>query len=179
MRLLSGAAVYEGLRPHSLSELRDEVAATLGCECDELSFCSGDAALLSCIEDANERITVVRDQVMGLLGEFLKHVHFELPEYLRPAREHRPLLLAALARDCRAMQHASPELLADHDFVLAAVAISGYALRHASPKLRSDREVVLAAVATNGCALQHASPELRADQDLVLAAMARHGDCCK
>ena len=176
VRLLSGATVYEGPCPHSLAELRDQVAATLGCKCDELSFCSGDAAVLSCIEDANEQITVVRDRVMGLLGEFLKHVHEELPEYLRLAREHRPLLLAALARDCRTMQHASPELLADHDFVLAAVAISGHALRHASPELRSDREVVLAAVATNGCALQHASPELRAERDLVLVAVERHGD---
>ena len=172
VRLLSGTMVYNGSRPHSLVELRDKVAATIGCECDELSFCSGDAALLSCIEDANERITVVRDQVMGLLGEFLKHVHFELPEYLRPAREHRPLLLAALARDSRALQHASPELRADRDFVLAAVAIRGSALRHASLKLRSDHEVVLAAVAKNGCALHHASPELRADKAVVLAAVA-------
>jgi len=174
VRLLSGATVYEGPRPHSLAELRDEVTATLGCQCDELSFCSGDA-VLNCIEDADEQITVVRDEVMGLLGEFLKHMSGELPERLRPTREHRRLLLTALARDSRAMQHASPELLADHDFVLAAVAISGYALRHASPKLRSDREVVLAAVAKNGCALQHASPELRADRDLVLAAVERHG----
>ena len=147
----------------------------MGCECDELSFCSGDAALLSCIEDANERITVVRDQVMGLLGEFLKHVHEELPEYLRPAREHRPLLLAALARDCRALQHASPELRADRDLVLAAVAHHGDALVHASAELRADRDFVLAAVASKGYALQHVAPQLRADLAVVLAAVAQNG----
>jgi len=175
VRLLSGATVYEGLRLHSLAKLRDEVAASMGCECDELSFCSGDATVLGCIEDADEQITVVRDKVMGLLGEFLKHVHGELPEHLRPAREHRRLLLAALARDFRAMQHASPELLADHDFVLAAVARNGHALVHASAELRADRDVVLAAVAHNGYALQYASPELRADRAMVMAAMASNG----
>jgi hypothetical protein len=59
VRLLSGATVYDGPRPHSLVELRDEVAVTMGCECDELSFCSKDA-VLSCLEDADEQITVVR-----------------------------------------------------------------------------------------------------------------------
>ena len=98
VRLLSGATVYEGLRPHSLAELRDEVAATLGCKCDELSFCSG-YAVLSCLEDADEQITVVRDEVMGLLGEFLKSAHGNLPEHLWPAREHRRLLLAAAERN--------------------------------------------------------------------------------
>ena len=204
MRRLSGAAVYEGPRPHSLMELRDEVAATMCCKCDELSFCSGDA-VLSSIDDADEQITVVRDEVMGLLDEFSKYSLFsKLPEDLGPACKHRRLMLAAVARNGYALVHASPELQADRDVVLAAVAHNGYALMHASPELRADRGVVLAAVAsdgialrfastelradrdvvlvavaTNGCALQHASPELRADQDLVLAAMARHGDCCK
>ena len=142
----------------------------MGCECDELSFCSGDAALLSCIEDANERITVVRDQVMGLLGEFLKHVHEELPEYLRPAREHRPLLLAALARDCRALQHASPELRADRDLVLAAVAHHGDALVHASAELRADREVVIEAVKSDRRVTRWVDEELVAAPAVARAA---------
>jgi len=192
VQLLSGATVYEGPCPHSLAELRDQVAATLGCKCDELSFCSGDAAVLSCIEDADEQITVVRDEVMGLLGEFLKHVsgehrrlfkhvRGELPEHLRPAREHRRLLLAALERDSHAMQHASPELLADRDFVLAAVAISARALQHASPEFRADRDIVLTALANERSVLQHAwtlkhaAPELQADQGVVLAAVEKNG----
>ena len=182
VRLLSGATVYEGPRPHSLAELRDEVAATMGCKCDELSFCSGDA-VLSSIEDVDEQITVVRDEVMGLLGEFLKRARGKLPEHLRPAREHRRLLLTALERDSRAIQHASPELLADRDFVLTAVAISARAplanecavLQYASTELRADRDVVLAVVAHNGYALGYASSELRADRDVVLAAVASDG----
>ena len=175
VRLLSGAAVYEGPRPHSLVELRDEVAATLGCKCDELSFCSGDA-VLSCLEDADEQITVVRDEAMGLLDEFSKYSLFsKLPEHLWPAREHRRLMLAAVARNGYALQHASPELRADRAVVQAAVKKNGHALMHASAELRADRDVVLAAVAHYGYALQYASHELRADRDVLLAAMASDG----
>ena len=173
VRLLSGAMVYEGPRPHSLAELRDEVAATMGCECDELSFCSGDATVLGCIEDADEQITAVRDQVMGLLREFLRHVDDgELPERLWPVRDHRRLLLAAVERNGDALQHASSELQADRAVVLTAVANSGRVLQYASPELRADPDIVLAAVKTSGYAMQHASAELRADRDFVLAAVA-------
>ena len=175
VRLLSGATVYEGLRPHSLAELRDEVAATLGCKCDELSFCSGDA-VLSCIEDADEQIAVVRDEVMGLLDEFSKYsLISKLPEDLGPACKHRRLMLAAVARNGFALQHASAELQADRDVVLAAVAHEGCALRHASAQLRADRDVVLAAVERDGYALQYASPELRADGKVAMAALASNG----
>ena len=177
VRLLSGAPVYEGLRPHSLAELRDEVAATMGCERkDELVFCSGDATVLGCIEDADEQITAVRDEVMGLLGEFLRHVdNRELPERLWPAREHRRLLLAAAERNGDALQHASSELQAVRAVVLAAVANSGRVLQYASPELRADRDVVLVAVAKCGYAMQHASAEFRADRNFVLAAVASNG----
>ena len=96
VRLLSGATVYEGPCPHSLEELRDKVAAAMGCERkDELVFCSGDA-VLDCIEDAGEEITAVRDQVVGFLKEFMWHAYKdELPVRLWPAREHRRLILAA------------------------------------------------------------------------------------
>ena len=176
VRLLSGATVYEGPRPHSLAELRDEVAATIGCERkDELFFCSGDA-VLDCIEDAGEEITAVRDQVMGLLKGFLWYGYKnELPKHLWPAREHRRLILAAVAINGLLLQHASAELRADRDVVLAAVACRGPALRYASPELQADRDVVLAALASNGCALRFASPQLRADRDVVLAAVANDG----
>ena len=175
MRLLSGATVYEGPHPHSLAELRDKVAATMGCERkDELVFCSGDA-VLDCIEDAGDEITAVRSQVMGLLPELLKYASYgeygELPEHLWHAREHRGLLLAAVAVSGYALRHASPELRADRDVVLAAVTTTGYALQYASPELRADRDVVLAAVERCCLALTHASEELRADRDVVLAAV--------
>ena len=169
VRLLSGATVYEGLRPHSLAELRDEVAATLGCKCDELSFCSGDA-VLSCIEDADEQIAVVRDEVMGLLDEFSKYsLISKLPEDLGPACKHRRLMLAAVARNGFALQHASAELRADRDVVLAAVARDGYALQYASPELRADGKVAMAALASNGYAV---SFELRANRKVAMAALA-------
>jgi hypothetical protein len=176
VRLLSGDVVYEGCSPSSLAQLREEVAAAMGCEWkDELVFCSGDA-VLDCIEDAGEEITVVRDQVMGLLGEFLWYGYKnELPERLWPAREHRRLILAAVAINGLLLQHASAELRADRDVVLAAVACRGPALRYASVELRADRDVVLAALASNGCALWYASPQLRADRDVVLAAVANDG----
>ena len=173
VRLLSGDVVYEGCAPGSLALLREDVAAAIGCEWkDELVFCSGDA-VLDCIEDAGEEITAVRDQVVGLLKEFLWHANKdELPERLWPAREHRRLILAAVAINGRVLQHASVELRADRDVVLAAVTSNGYALEHASVELRADRDVVLAAVTKNGYALQFASTELRADRTVVVAAVA-------
>jgi Domain of unknown function (DUF4116) len=173
VRLLSGDVVYEGCAPRSLTQLREEVAATMGCEWkDELVFCSGDA-VLDCIEDVGDEITAVRDQVMGLLGEFLQHAYKkELPERLWPAREHRRLILAAVAINGYALQHASPQLRADRDVVVAAVTSNGYALEHASVELRADRYVVLTAVTKNGYVLQYASTELRADRAVVMAAVA-------
>jgi hypothetical protein len=174
VRLLSGDVVYDGCAPRSLTQLREEVAAaTMGCEWkDELVFCSGDT-VLDCIEDVGDEITAVRDPVMGLLGEFLRHAYkSELPERLWPVREHRRLILAAVAINGHALQHASPELRADRAVVLAAVETNSHALVHASAELRADRDVVLAAVAHNGYVLQYASPELRANRDFVLAAVA-------
>ena len=186
VRLLSGATVYEGLRPNSLAELRDEVAATMGCECDELFFCSKDAVLQS-IEDADEQITAFRDKVMGLLPELLKYTDYgglaDFPEHLWHAREHRRLLLAAVAINGYALRHASPELRADRILVLAAVKRNGHALQYAAAQLKADRDVVLAAVASkmhstvaiNGHALRHASYELQSDRKVVLAAVATNG----
>lgn len=62
---------------------------------------------------------------------------------------------------------------ADREFVLAKVAKDGWALEHATAELKADREVVLVAVAQNGYALEHAAPELRADREVVLAAIAQ------
>ena len=107
VRLLSGDVVYEGGAPRSLTQLRDEVAGTLFLECDELSFCSGDAVLI-CIEEAGEQITVVRDKVMGSLNKLSRYSFIpNLPEHLWSARGHRRLLLPA-------------ELGVDQDVILAA-----------------------------------------------------------
>ena len=133
VRLLSGDVVYEGCvsQPpnnlRDLAQLRCEVAAAVGCSGEELVFCSG-GSVLDRIEDAEEQITAVRDEVMGLLREFLGHVHGELPEHLWQARGHRGLLLAAVANNGYALQHASAELRADEALVLVAVAKNGDAL---------------------------------------------------
>jgi hypothetical protein len=68
------------------------------------------------------------------------------------------------------------ELQSDREVVLAAVAQNGRALEHASAELQGDREVVLAAVAQDGHALKHASAELQGDREVVLAALAHDGD---
>eukprot|EP01051_Picozoa_sp_SAG22_P027103 SAG22_NODE_8906_length_622_cov_1.179732_1_plen_76_part_10 len=59
--------------------------------------------------------------------------------------------------------------------MLAAVARDGDALQHASAGLRGDRELVLAAVARDGNALQYVSAGLRGDREVVLAAVAQNG----
>ena len=183
VRLLSGLVVYDGLRPDNLAKLRDEVATTLDLKNkDELIFCSGDAVVRT-IGDAGEQIIVMRDQVMGLLEEFLQHVnrslrygyvYDELPDHLWSAREHRGLIMTAVKRHGYALQHASEDLRADRDVVLAAVENDGLALQHASAKLRADREVVMAAVMQNGFALRHAPDTLRADRDIVMKAVEQH-----
>ena len=90
VRMLSGTMVYEGPRPQSLAELRDEVAATMGCPRDELAFCDGAAEVPSYIEDLDEYVTVVRDEVMGLLAE--------PPRFAYNRRERAPLAAVSAAR---------------------------------------------------------------------------------
>ena len=85
-------------------------------------------------------------------------------------------MLAAVAVDGRALEHASEALKADKEVVLAAVAQWHGALQHASEALKADREVVLAAVAQDGDALKHASEALKADREVVLAAMTQDGN---
>jgi lambda repressor-like predicted transcriptional regulator len=181
VRALSGAVVYEGPRPGSLEELRHLAAVGLGLDDEgaaaELAFCGGDA-VLGRIEEAGEEVTVVRDEDMGLLGEFVRHVAKDrghLPESLWPVREHKRLVLAAIEQHGWALTHASQRLQADRDVVLAAVKKDGLVLRSASDQLRADRDVVLAAVASYGFALSWASVELRADRNVVLVAVAQDG----
>eukprot|EP01047_Picozoa_sp_COSAG01_P081741 COSAG01_NODE_16421_length_1237_cov_1.587873_1_plen_359_part_10 len=62
--------------------------------------------------------------------------------------------------------HADPTASqAERQLVLAAVAQDGRALQHADASLKKDREVVLAAVAQHGDALQHADASLRKDRE--------------
>ena len=91
-------------------------------------------------------------------------------------KSDRDVVLAAVARNGYALAHADPSLKSDRDFVLAAVAKCGVALKYANDDLRSDRDVVLAAVAQTGLALQYADGDLRSDRDVVLAAVAKDGD---
>lgn len=174
--LLSGSTVYDGPRPHSLAELRRKVASFIGLRNkNELLFCSGDIILRN-IKDAGEHVTVVRDQVMGLLEKFLRNVYsVVLPEHLRPAREHRGLMLAAVERNGLALRHASAELRSDRDVVLTAVASDGRALQYASAELQADQNVVTTAVTRCGHALQYASADLRGHRSIVLKAVRNIG----
>ena len=133
-------------------------------------------------KDFSERLKALEQQLQG--GEE------ELREFLdsegRQAVEDTPssftdkadkeIMLAAVAKDGDALEHASEALKVDKEFVLAAVAKNGRALEHASEALKADKEVVLAAVAKDGKELQHASEALKADKDVVLAAAKREAE---
>jgi len=62
------------------------------------------------------------------------------------------------------------EVNVERPLVLAAVRLNGRALEHAPILLKSDREIVLAAVSQNGHALQFASRTLRGDSEIAIAA---------
>ena len=96
-------------------------------------------------------------------------------ERLAPTGHDRDDVLAAVAQNGLALQHASVALRNDRGVVLAAVAQSGLALQHASVALRDDRDVVLAAVTQYGRALRYASEALQDDRDVVLVAVALYG----
>ena len=81
----------------------------------------------------------------------------------------KDLVLAAVALNGRAIEHASPALKADKAVVLVALQ-HGVALSCASDALKADKDLVIAAVALNGRAIEHASPELQADPEVIAAA---------
>ena len=163
-----------------MTELQQNAATALNIQHsnEELVFFNEDT-VLTCIENAGEHITVVRDPVMGLLSEFVTMSYSrgedDLPERYWPVRDHKRFMLLALASNGQALRFASDELRADRDLVRVAVAQCDHALKHASDELRADPDVVRAALAQDSSALRYASAELRADQDVVLAAVVRHG----
>merc|ERR1719215_642815 len=63
--------------------------------------------------------------------------------------------------------HADPTL---REFVLAQVAKDGAALQHASEHFRSDREIVLVAVTSSSKALGYAASDLWMDHEILLLA---------
>ena len=67
-----------------------------------------------------------------------------------------------------------PTLRHDRAIVLAAVAQNGLALQHATT-FQADREVVLVAVKQNGKAIQLAAETLQADRGIVMVAIAQDG----
>ena len=79
------------------------------------------------------------------------------------------VVLGAFLQNYKALEHASPNLKANKDFMRAVVEDNGLALQYASKK------VVLATVKQNGQALQHAPEALRGDRDVVLAAVCKSG----
>lgn len=79
----------------------------------------------------------------------------------RYAREFEHTGAVRAASDARHQHWCLPSIMVglstDRDVVLAAVALDGNALQHASEGLKADSEVVLTAVTQNGLALQHAA----------------------
>ena len=84
-------------------------------------------------------------------------------------------MLAAVARDGLALQHAADELRADRAVVSVAVAQDGSALEYAADALRADRALVIGAVTQKGWALVYAAEALRADREVVLIAVRTDG----
>lgn len=76
----------------------------------------------------------------------------------------RSVILAALAWQGSALQHAEEPLKRDREFVLAAVARNASALRYANALLKKEKEFVLDAVAISGRALRYADRKLRRDR---------------
>jgi hypothetical protein len=94
-------------------------------------------------------------------------------------RAHEPMVLAAMQQNPLALG-AAPEPLrvalgGDRATMAAAVGRNGRALQFASPALRRDKPLVLLAVAQDGYALEFAADVLRADKDVVLAAASGGG----
>ena len=87
--------------------------------------------------------------------------------------EQKAILLAALVdagEDAAGiLRDAEEALQSDKDVVLAAIAANGLALEHASVALQEDREVVRMAVSQNIGALDYASDELQGDDEFVQA----------
>jgi hypothetical protein len=93
---------------------------------------------------------------------------------LSPEAHDRDVVLAAVAEDGAALEHAGP-FRADDVVVLTAVLQSGTALRYADPELQRRYELALAAVRSDGLALRHVPPPLNGSADLMLAAVQSNG----
>jgi hypothetical protein len=93
---------------------------------------------------------------------------------LAPEALDRDVVLAAVAEDGAALEHAGP-FCADDIVVLTAVLQSGTAIRYADPELQRRYELALAAVRSDGLALRHVPPPLGDSADLTLAAVQSNG----
>lgn len=91
-------------------------------------------------------------------------------------QNNRATVLAAVARDGRALEYASDELKNDREIVLAAVKQThGRALEHASDELRNDRSFMLKAIEMDATCFKYATEDQRSDRELVLAAVSQLG----
>ena len=90
-------------------------------------------------------------------------------------RENRKFMLAAVKKDGRSLEYASPELQNDKEIVIAAVSDMGEALEFASDALKDDKEVVRAALECDGLALEFASENLQNDIEMVKVAVNDDG----
>mmetsp|Transcript_52237 Transcript_52237/g.122248 ORF Transcript_52237/g.122248 Transcript_52237/m.122248 type:complete len:214 (-) Transcript_52237:20-661(-) len=80
-----------------------------------------------------------------------------------PRGGDREVVLAAVSRDGRNLQFASPRLKDDFQVVLRAVSKCGTALKYASNNLKNNREIVLAAVQQDPGSLRFASSDLASE----------------
>jgi len=91
----------------------------------------------------------------------------------------KDIVFAATKRHPHALQHASPLLLANHEFGLELVKSNGLFLQALAENLRADSAVVLAAVNDNGMALRYAADEILEGHPEVLDLAFQRGFCLR
>ncbi|EDP8647562.1 DUF4116 domain-containing protein [Salmonella bongori] len=100
--------------------------------------------------------------------------------FLDPKKiNNKEYMLDKVAKNYKALAHASENLKNDYDIALSAVSQGGTAIMSISDKLKKNREIIMAAVKTSGNALKFADKKFKDDKEVVLAAVQQSGESLK
>jgi predicted nucleic acid-binding Zn-ribbon protein len=83
----------------------------------------------------------------------------------------KQVVVAAVAKDGRALKYAPKQFKQDAEVVLAAVNRAGWLLQYAHHDMQANFDVVFAAATQDGTAIRHASYALQRNKQIVLAAL--------
>jgi len=141
----------------------------------EVLFGSLNAAAAAVAAGTVTELTLVRrpaEQARWRESVCLNWLRFQTaPEHIRADHE---VALAAIERNCRAIEYVLGDAWNNKRLVCAAVKQDWRLLSRASEAVRGDRETVLAAVQQDGDALALASESLRGDSEIVLVAVRQN-----